>query len=176
MSITLRWWTPGQDQEFTNRQWIVHEGHPSKYRWIPLCCSSSRRRPSFSRTWPTPWQTCKLKLTTHRCSSRRPATSTSSCVTIAPCSLMLLIRLKLRIGWRCSPPVSVMTERRSYMLQDDFRGLHPLGVRIPLLMPPQTLSPGTSSPPTSGATIYPPSHEDQKEGVPFSQAGWNVRG
>jgi hypothetical protein len=39
------------------------------------------------------------------------------------------------------------------MLQDDIRGLHPLGgMRILLLMPPQTLSPGTSSPPTSRAT------------------------
>jgi hypothetical protein len=40
------------------------------------------------------------------------------------------------------------------MLQDDFRGLHPLGgMHILQLMPPQTLSPGTSSP-TSGATTY----------------------
>jgi hypothetical protein len=35
------------------------------------------------------------------------------------------------------------------MLQDNFRGPHPLGgMRTVLLMPPQTLSPGTSSPPT----------------------------
>jgi hypothetical protein len=76
------------------------------------------------------------------------------------CSLMSLIRLKLKIGWRqywrCSLPVSVTIERRSCMLQDDFRGLHPLGGMCILpLMPPQTLSPGTSSPPTSEAITYP---------------------
>jgi hypothetical protein len=37
-----------------------------------------RHRPSFSRTCPTPWQTCKPRSTIHRCSSRRPATSTGS--------------------------------------------------------------------------------------------------
>jgi hypothetical protein len=57
--------------------------------------------------------------------------------------------LKMLTTYQCDDREKVL------MLQDDFRGLHPLGeMRMLLLMPPQTLSHGTSSPPTSGATTY----------------------
>jgi hypothetical protein len=63
------------------------------------------------------------------------------------CSPMQLIHLRLRIGWRqcwrCSPLRSAAIERRSCMLQDDFRGQPQLGgVHMLILMLPQLLSMG----------------------------------
>jgi hypothetical protein len=65
----------------------------------------------------------------------------------------------LMIGWRlwarCSPHLSVMTGRRSYLLQDDSRGQQEHGGM--LIVPPmlhQMPSPGRSSLRASGTTTF----------------------
>jgi hypothetical protein len=90
------------------------------------------------------------------------------------CSPMQLIHLRLRIGWRkcwrCSPPHSAAIERRSCMLQDDFRG-QPLLGGMHMLMFRLCYHLGWIR-----CQLPEPSHtsrtyEDEEEGVSVPQAG-----
>ena len=96
--LTLRWWTPGQDQELINHHWSVREEatvlavHLSRCRWIQQCSSSWRHRRSFSKTCPTTWPQCRLKWTRTHLRTRRRGTSTvNSWATSFRSSLTLLI-------------------------------------------------------------------------------------
>jgi hypothetical protein len=156
MILTLRWWTPGLDphQRTSGSSSITQQ----QSQMDPAMQQFLAAQMQLLQDMSTNMTSMQAQIN-QNCHIR---TSTSSSWAIAhQCFIMQLIHWRQAIGWRqwrsCSPSHSATIERRYCMLQVDFRGQRQLGgMPTLLLMPPLMLSLSRSSPPASGAIIYPP--------------------